>query len=254
MTCANGHETSAALRFCGECGIPILPETELCASGHINPRQNKFCGDCGAPVAPPAAAGIDGSTGRWTVDPTHRHHFRYLKGTAWTQHVADVGDGTIGIDPLPRSSSSRAETWAGILIGVILLILVVGAISAAAVMFSGSDQASPDAMQAQPSVAHPTGVPPAQYLPTPTAFRPLAVIGAPCPPSSVNGVQKDGAIAYCEPLGDDHNIYMWSMYPGAIESPYSPETPLRERDDLSIAVCMMQRVLPREACVAELPR
>lgn len=253
MTCANGHHNPDELRFCGECGIPTLPDTELCAYGHVNPDQHKFCGDCGAPIAPPLQTGFEESTGRWAVDPTYRHHFRYLDGDTWTQHVADIGDGIFGFDPPPRSRWLRSGTWIGLAAGVVILVLVVGAISAAAITFSRPDQADSDIVQTQQSVAHPTAVPPAQYLPTPTTFRPLAVVGAPCPPSSINGVQKDGSIAYCEML-EETNTYMWSMYPGAIDSPYPPDTPPNQREDPGIAVCMMQRVLPREACVAELPR
>lgn len=252
MICPNGHETSEDVRFCGECGILTEPDTQLCAHGHINPGQRKFCGDCGAPIAPPVASVPNGSAGRWAADPTYRHQFRYIIGTTWTQHVADIGDGTFGIDRPPRSERSRARTATDILIGVILLILIVGAVSAVALLFSRSVQAAPANVEGQQSVSRPTAVPPAQFLPTPTTFRPLAVIGAPCTPSSVNGVQTDGSIAYCEFLADS-NTYMWSMYWGEIESPYSPDEDLSERENPNIAVCMMQTGLTRQACRAQIP-
>lgn len=253
MTCANGHENPDDPRFCGECGISTLADPKLCVYGHINHRQRNFCGDCGAPLTSPVAADSEGTTGRWAVDPTGRHQFRYLEGDAWTHHVADIGNGTFGVDPPLRSQRSRTGTWVGLAAGVAVLLLVVSAISAAAITFSRPGQADPDVVRAQQSVAHPTAVPPAQYLPTPTAFRPLAVIGAPCPPGSINGVQSDGSIAYCELL-EETNTYMWSMYPGTIDSPYPPGTPPDEREDPGIAVCMMQNVLPRAACVAQLPK
>lgn len=250
MICPNGHESPGSHPFCRVCGVPLLLDQKLCANGHLNAEKAQYCVDCGSPVAPPQGPGIGGSSGRWRLDPTRRHHFRYFNGVEWTKHVADVGAGKLGIDPKPRRrSASRTD----ILVGLVLLILIVGVISATSLMFSRSTPAASGASGAQgPGVAPSTAAPPAQYLPTPTTYRPFAVIGAPCPPDSINGVQKHGTVAYCEFLPDSQS-YMWSMYPGAIESPYDPAVPASEREEPSIAVCMMQRGLTREACVAELP-
>lgn len=252
IICANGHETSEDLRFCDQCGILTVPDTALCAYGHINPHRHKFCGECGAPITAPTAAGPGEPTGRWTVDPSYRHHFRYLHDGTWTEHVADIGDGALGTDPAGTKQRARGRAPADILVGVVLLVLIVGAVSAAALFFSRSTQAAATNVQGQQSAAHPTAVPPAEFLPTPTTFRPLAVIGAPCSPSTVNGVQKNGAIAYCELL-EESNTHMWSMYWGVIESPYAPDEDPNARENPNIAVCMKQTGLSREACVAELP-
>lgn len=251
VTCANGHPCRDDLRFCGECGIPISPHTALCAYGHINPEENTFCGDCGAPVAPPVLTRSKQTHGRWMVDPTSRHQFRYLAGSRWTHHVADIGEGSLSVDPVPRAWRSQAASRAG-LVAAVVLALLVAAVAIAGATFSRLGQAAQPSPEGQPAVAVPTAVPPAEYLPTPTTARPFAIIGAPCSPTSVNGVQRDGTPAYCEPL-EGTTTYLWSMYWGPIESPYPPGTPAADREDPSIAVCMAQRDLTRQACIAELP-
>lgn len=251
-TCPNGHDLPDDDHFCGECGALTVRNAELCAQGHVNSERHKFCGDCGAPLTPPPALGHGDSAGHWWVDPTHRHDFRYFSGSTWTEHVSDVGGGTFGIDP-PPPARARSRASIDIVIGVIVLIVVVGAISAVALLFSRSGQTAMGNVDAQRSVGPITAAPPAQFLPTPTTYRPLAVIGAPCTPSAVIGVQKDGNPAYCERLPDS-NTYMWSMYWGDIESPYSSDEEPSDREDPNIAVCMMQTGLSREACRAEIPQ
>ena len=253
MICSNGHETAEGSRFCEECGLITVPgDTELCPHGHINPPHRKFCGDCGAPIAPPTPPESGGPTGRWMVDPTYRHHFRYVDEGAWTEHVADIGNGTFGVDPPPRAGRSKGRTLTDILTGGVLLVLIVGAISAATIFFSQSNEAATDLRQAE-VIAGPTAVPPAEFLPTPTTLRPFAVIGAPCVPNSVNGVQRNGAPAYCELL-EGTDLYMWSMYWGVIRSPFNENTDPSERETPGVAVCMMQLNLPRQACIAQMPR
>jgi hypothetical protein len=253
VTCANGHESPDDQDFCGECGIPTVPGMVLCAHGHINPGHHKFCGDCGAPIVPPVAADSAESTGRWTVDPTCKHQFRYRVGNTWTQHVADIGDGTFSVDPPPRARRSYTETWVGIAAGVVIVVLIVGAISATAISFSGNNKVARETInQPQQAVLPPAAVPPAQYPPAPSRGRPLAVIGGSCPADSINGVTTDGSTAYCELLPDT-NTYMWSVYPGAIDSPYPPGTDPSQREDPGIAVCMAQTQQSRTQCDADLP-
>jgi class 3 adenylate cyclase/tetratricopeptide (TPR) repeat protein len=55
MRCPScGFENPEGLKFCNECGTPLLGRCGQC--GFANQPQAKFCGDCGAALAPPARA------------------------------------------------------------------------------------------------------------------------------------------------------------------------------------------------------
>ena len=49
-----GFENPESMKFCGECGIPLIGRCPQC--GFENPPRFKFCGDCGAPLSTPAQA------------------------------------------------------------------------------------------------------------------------------------------------------------------------------------------------------
>ena len=52
MTCAGcGFANPEAMRFCGQCGVALQPETTCAACGLENPPGFKFCGGCGASLA-----------------------------------------------------------------------------------------------------------------------------------------------------------------------------------------------------------
>jgi class 3 adenylate cyclase/tetratricopeptide (TPR) repeat protein len=55
MRCPScGFENPDGLKFCNDCGTPLLGRCAQC--GFANQPQAKFCGDCGAALAPPARA------------------------------------------------------------------------------------------------------------------------------------------------------------------------------------------------------
>lgn len=252
-TCSNGHEISPAQRFCGTCGVATADGLGVCAQGHPNPESHIFCGQCGAPLVAPADSGPGG---RWTVDPSFRHQYRFWNGVTWTAHVAD--NGMFGVEAVDRKPKRNADTWLGVAAGLVLVVLVVGAISATAMVLSRNGQPSTAATAEQDwppvlNVEAPATAFPARVPPTETVSRPLAAVGGTCPPGSINGVTADGSIAYCNFLADA-NSYLWSLYPGDIDSPYPPGTNARDREDPGIAVCMAQTGKSRTACDAQLPK
>ena len=54
MKCARcGAESPAGMRFCGQCGAPLVLTCPSC--GADNPPEHKFCGHCGTPLGPPGS-------------------------------------------------------------------------------------------------------------------------------------------------------------------------------------------------------
>lgn len=255
VKCSNGHEVSGDQNFCGECGLSVVTGFVICSHGHKNPLNHNFCLSCGAPIAPPVAAHSTASSGRWIPDPAGRHEYRYRDASGWTEHVAD--NGSFGTDPT-RKAERRYFDWVGIAATLVAAVLIVGAVSTAIIYFSRLDERSSAAALSQPPLPPlnvapgPSPAAPAQFPPTAKSALPLAAVGAPCPPGSVNGVTADGSVAYCELLPDT-GTYVWSLYQGDIESPYLPGTDPLEREDPGIAVCMDQTEKSRAECDALLP-
>ena len=51
MRCTRcGADYSAGMKFCGQCGAPLVATCPSCGAG--NPPEHKFCGQCGAPLDP----------------------------------------------------------------------------------------------------------------------------------------------------------------------------------------------------------
>jgi hypothetical protein len=49
--CSEGHLTwGVALRFCGECGLPVVRNDPRCSQGHHIARGQNFCPKCGVPI------------------------------------------------------------------------------------------------------------------------------------------------------------------------------------------------------------
>src|SRR6516162_769449 len=46
-----GTDCPAGMKFCGQCGAPLVATCPSCGAG--NPPEHKFCGQCGAPLDPP---------------------------------------------------------------------------------------------------------------------------------------------------------------------------------------------------------
>ena len=255
VNCSNGHEVSPDQNFCGECGKPVVTRLVVCSHGHKNPEGHNFCRDCGAPIAAPVAADSTGSSGRLIPEPARRHEDRYGDASGWTEHAAE--NGSFGTDST-RKTERRYFDWVGIAAALVAAALIVGAVSTAVIYFSRLDERSPAAALSQPPLPPLNVVPgaspaaPAQFPPTAKSALPLAAVGAPCPPGSINGVTADGSVAYCELLPDT-GTYVWSLYQGDIESPYLPGTDPLEREDPGIAVCMDQTEKSRAECDALLP-
>jgi serine/threonine protein kinase, bacterial len=251
VTCVNGHENPQNHQFCGECGVALASSRVTCPHGHIAAKRQRFCGMCGAPVRGPIRSGSGGSDGRWSVDPSARHQYRYWDGTAWTEHVAD--NGTLSTSAPPKTESSTAERWIGVAAGVVTVVLLAGAASAITTQFSGGETArtttTPAAVAAAPP-APPPAVAPAPGPPPDNASPwPVAVIGAACRPNSNNAVTADGSIAYCVNVRET-DAYLWSLFPGDLGLPGGQDPAA----DPSIAVCAAQTQRTEADCVEYLMR
>jgi hypothetical protein len=257
VTCENGHENPTTHHFCGECGTPLSFAQAVCAHGHRNPDDQKFCAECGAPLVAPIAAASAASPGRWTVDPTGRHQYRFSDGSTLTEHVAD--NGKFSTDPLPATTSLYPEKWIGVLAALVTVVLIAGAISAIATQFSGKDDPSPVATaQSEPPRQLPDAAPPpvprtSQGPATPAAARLIAVIGSKCLPKSTNGVTADGSVAYCG-RWQNSSTYIWSLFPGDIPLPDAPGVDASGQDDPSVVVCMSQTARTKQQCDTYLQR
>lgn len=251
VTCANGHENPPNHQFCGDCGIALTSTTVTCPHGHTASKRQHFCGTCGAPVRPPVPAVPGGPDGRWSVDPSARHQYRFWDGTTWTSHVAD--NGKLSTSAPPKTGSSTTERWIGVAAGVVTVVLLAGAASAIATQFSSggtNPSATPAAAAASPPPA-PVVAPPPPPGPAPDAASPwpVAVIGSTCRPNSNNAVTADGSIAYCVTLRDT-STYLWSLFPGAIRLPAGQDP----ATDPSIAVCTAQTQRTDADCAEYLKR
>jgi hypothetical protein len=249
VKCTNGHENPADQNFCGECGVSLVPGMVICPHGHVNPEDFNFCAHCGVPIAVPVAVDSEASKGHWAVDPTCHHQYRFWDGSSWTEYVAD--NGLFSSDPF-RPTGRRYRHLVGIAAALVAGILVVGAISTAVIQFSRFDERKVAQSQSPLpplNVSPPSAAAPASFPPTAPAALPLAAIGASCPPGSINGITAEASVAYCELLPDT-GTFMWSLYPGDIESPYPAGTDPGKREDPAIAVCMDQTPKSRAECDA----
>src|SRR6516162_3703398 len=65
MRCSRcGTEGTAGMKFCGQCGAPLVAHCPSCGAG--NPPEHKFCGQCGTPLDP---AGLQASAAAATDAP-----------------------------------------------------------------------------------------------------------------------------------------------------------------------------------------
>ena len=261
LTCEKGHSNPDGRRFCGDCGAPILPTVSICMLGHVNEKGQAFCGECGVPIGAPDGVVAGSSGGRWNVDPSGKHQYRYWDGAEWTDHVAQ--NGTFSTDPFSPPAKSRPETWVGMAAGVATLCLVIGAIVGIAMQLSGSTSSASET-QAPPTTSAVAGppAPPVQPSATPPPAVPAAtapgvtlpaVIGTPCRPNSSNSKTGDGSTAYCERLVSAGS-YMWSLSPGDIPSPFPAGAGPELLKDPATAVCMAQTDRSSEQCVEYLQR
>lgn len=251
LTCAKGHDNPRDNYFCSECGIPMMSATTICAQGHIAPRHQNFCGACGAPVKAPVPAAPGAPRGRWGVDPSARHQYRFWDGNVWTEHVAD--NGTLRTSPRPKSGVSSTERWVGIAAGGVTVVLLAGAFSAIATQFSHDDSQRIAAAPVAAPVAPAAPTPPTPSVAAPpddAAPWPVAVIGAACRQGSNDGVTGDGSIAFCVNVRNTES-YLWSLFPGpatvSAQSGGQPTNP-------SIAVCMDQTERSESDCIDYLKR
>jgi Protein of unknown function (DUF2510) len=242
--CASGHPNPRKHFFCGDCGAQLYAYTVVCPHGHVNTGDQRYCGHCGAPIFVPADQDGDPTTGRWSVDPTGRHQYRYWDGETWTAHVVD--NATLSNDVTSRTRKWYPDTWVGIAAGLVTVVLITGAISAVAIQFSRNAE-TPPATMAQPTAGSPpvnSVLPPPPIPPVPASEPPaVAVIGKDCRPNSANSKTGDGSVAFCEPL-EDTNTYLWSLYPGQIPTPASSAM-----GDPAVAVCMEQTLQSDSECL-----
>lgn len=253
VTCENGHGNPDDRLFCGDCGVPIVPSMAICVLGHVNLKDQHFCGDCGVPIRAPAGADHGSSGGRWNVDPSGEHQYRYWNGDKWTENVAD--NGTFSADPFSKAVKWHPETWVGIAAGVVTIVLVVAAMVGIASQLSGrSESASVTESSSSTSTTAEASAPPVSVPPPiDTGIRPPAVIATPCRPNSSVGLTADGSTAYCERL-EMTDTFMWSLNQGDIPSPFPVgEDPTRQGDP-AIAVCMSQTDRSAAQCVEYLQR
>lgn len=237
VSCENGHENPDNRLFCGDCGVAIVPSMAICVRGHVNTDDQHFCGNCGIPLRPPGGVGSTSPNGRWDVDPSTKHQYRYWDGGKWTAHVAD--NGNFSVAGFSRLGRLHPETWVGIAAGLVTILLVVGAIVGIMVQLSGGSGSSAGApTQTSPSTtaaAQTSTAPSGSATPSVTvdASTPVvAVIGTACRPNSTNATTADGSTAYCQQLPSTR-AYMWSLYPVDIPEP-------AQGVDAAVAVCMEQ--------------
>lgn len=252
VSCKNGHDNPESRLFCGECGTPIVPTVAICVLGHINGKEQQFCGDCGVPIRAPEGAGPDSAGGRWNVDPSGRHQYRYWSSGKWTENIAD--NGRFGIDPFDGGKAWHPETWVGILAGLATIVLVIGAtVGIASQLSTSASSKSSQASTSAPetAVASP-GLPPPPPSAEPIAGG-VAVIGTPCLPNSSDGVTADGSVAHCETLRATGTT-MWSLFAGDVPSPYPPGIDPRSMGEPAVAVCMAQTARTADQCAEYLSR
>lgn len=231
----------------------------ICPVGHINAEHQRFCGDCGAPSIAPAGVASGASGGRWAVDPTGTHQYRYWDSDAWTEHVAD--NGTFSTHPFVKPGRRGFETWIGVAAGTVTLVLLVGAMTDIAMQLSrDAEPSSTPSAQApvldnSPAPAAVTSVPGptdsslAPPEPTPTA----SVIATRCRPNSSNGVTADGSPAYCEPIAST-NTYLWSLVQGDIPLPSGVGAGTDQGVNPAVGVCMEQTGRTSTDCLEYLQR
>jgi uncharacterized protein YlaI len=250
VTCPNGHDNPVNTLFCRECATQIVAKT-VCIHGHLNEDDNRFCGQCSAPVAAPIST--PSRTGRWNVDPTARHQYRYWDGETWTEHVVDNGsfesDAVPAPEPRPRT---RAEVWlpraAAIGMTVVSALLVIAAFST---LQSIRKSEPTPATTAEPILAPQTTAPASQAQQPPRQPGQVAVIGASCLPASRTAVTGDKSVAYCEHV-QGTEFFVWSLVRGEITYPTSADP--SQLTDPPVAVCMEQTGRSPQDCVEYLQR
>jgi Protein of unknown function (DUF2510) len=259
VTCPNGHSSPRNRNFCGECGSPTV-SAKFCANGHAGRGDQIFCGMCGVPMGAPAAIGDNSPEGRWNVDPTSRHQYRFWDGTGWTEHVADNGKFAINPpDPFRPEGDKWAPRAAAVGMTIISILAVAAAFSTLHSIRTSEGVPSPatktDDPLTQANLApQPAAGSRAPAEPTSASLPAVSVIGSHCLPRSSNSETRDGSTAYCERL-QDTELYMWSLYPGDITIPVpGPTDSQGEPVTPAVAVCMDQTGQTVEDCNAYLQR
>lgn len=250
MTCPNGHDNPVSTLFCRECATQIVAKT-VCVHGHLNEEDNRFCVQCSAPVAAPTPT--SSQSGRWNVDPTARHQYRYWDGTAWTGHVVD--NGAFDTDAIPTAVQrhrSRADVWlpraAAIGMAAVSALLVVAAFST---LQSIRKSEPTPATTAEPLLAPQAPAPAPKAQETTSQAAQVAVIGGPCLPAIHKAVTADKSVAYCEHV-QGTEFYVWSLVRGEITYPTSADP--SQLTDPPVAVCMEQTGRSPQDCVEYLQR
>lgn len=260
VTCTNGHENPPDRQFCGECGTPMVAIAAMCPVGHVNAEHQRFCGECGAPTVAPDGLADAASGGRWAVDPTGTHQYRYWHGDAWTEHVAD--NGTFSTEPIAKPGRRRFETWISVAAGAVTLVLLVGAMTDIGMQLSRD--AKPAAPQNAPASTTDNAPAPAAVTAasdpsdaaTPAPPGPeqaVSVIATLCRPNSSNGVTADGSVAYCERLTST-DTYLWSLFPGDIPLPPGVGLGTDQSVNPAVGVCMAQTGRTSAGCLEYLAR
>ena len=221
-------------------------------NGHVNREHQRFCGECGVPVLAHLSRKPATADGRWHVDPTPRHQYRYWDGRTWRRHV--VGNGAFStesrIKTTPRSTEARRTMRiAAATMTIVSVILVVAASSTLQSIRKAEPPASrktdPQLSPVNP-ISQATAAEPRAGAESPT--RGVAVIGATCLLHSSNGMTSDGSVAYCERVRDAER-YMWSMSEGDITFARAGDGETGDRADAAVAVRMQQTGRSTSDCV-----
>lgn len=232
----------------------------MCAHDRMISAGQWFCSGCGTPLRVPDGVESDPSLGRWNVDPTARHQYRYWDGGSWTEHVVD--NGTFSTDSPGKTVPQKdrpSDRWmlrvAASAMTVISALLVIAAFSTLRAIHKSEIPPSP-ATKSEPMLTPLADMPPqAGVGPSepvaPSAESLAAIIGATCLPNSSNAVTADGSAAYCERVqGTD--TYMWSLLRGDILYPLSGDDRLDTPEGLALAVCMTQTERSESDCATYL--
>lgn len=192
-------------------------------------------------------------SGRWNVDPTARHQYRYWDGRAWTEHVVD--NGAFDTDPVPTAEPqrrSRGDVWlpraAAIGMTAVSALLVVAAFST---LQSIRKSEPTPARKAEPVLGPQTPAPAPQAQQTTSQPGGVAVIGASCLPASHTSLTADASVAYCEHV-QGTEFYVWSLVRGEITYPTSADP--GQSTSPPVAVCMEQTGRSPHDCVEYLKR
>lgn len=239
--------------------MPIVPGV-LCAHGHANPEDQRFCSACGIPIAVPVDAQSSSAPGRWNVDPTSRHEYRYWDGDSWTEHVADNGNFSSDSPPdsQPTPGQGGQDKWmlrvAAVAMTLVSALLVTAAFSTL-LSIRRSDTPPTPATMTEPVLTPVLAAPPQESsIPSAPPAAPtdlMAKIGAHCLPNSNTGMTVSGAVAYCAQVqGGD--AYVWSLTPGEIPYPLTPDGSPAPPRDIGLIVCTTQTEQSEDDCISYL--